>query len=112
MATLDELETSFATILDKVSPSVVRLGGWRGGAGVVVGSGAVLTNAHNVRGDSTTVTFADGHQAQASLGRLVVDVADVVVRRAFHANGFVRMLDRLQRLVIRFRVFLPIEVYR
>ena len=73
MAMLDELETSFASILDKVSPSVVRLGGWRGGAGVVVGTGAVLTNAHNVRGDSTTVTFADGHQAEASLAGVDVD---------------------------------------
>ena len=41
MATLDELESSFASILDKVGPSVVRLGGWRGGAGVVVGNGTV-----------------------------------------------------------------------
>ncbi len=73
MATLDELESSFATILDKVGPSVVRLGGWRGGAGVVVGSGAILTNAHNVRGDSTTVTFADGRQAEANLAGVDVD---------------------------------------
>ena len=73
MATLDELESSFTAILDKVGPSVVRLGGWRGGAGVVVGSGTVLTNAHNVRGDSTTVTFADGRQAQATLAGVDVD---------------------------------------
>jgi S1-C subfamily serine protease len=73
MATLDELESSFSSILDKVGPSVVRLGGWRGGAGVVVGSGAVLTNAHNVRGDETTVTFADGREAQATLAGVDVD---------------------------------------
>jgi len=73
MTTLDELETSFSTILDKVGPSVVRLGGWRGGAGVVVGSGTILTNAHNVRGDSTTVTFADGRQAEAQLSGVDVD---------------------------------------
>ena len=73
MATLDELESSFATILDKVGPSVVRLGGWRGGAGVVVGNGAVLTNAHNVRGETSTVTFADGRQAEATLAGVDVD---------------------------------------
>jgi serine protease Do len=73
MSALDELESSFASILDKVGPSVVRLGGWRGGAGVVVGSGAVLTNAHNVRGESVTVTFADGHQAEATLAGVDVD---------------------------------------
>lgn len=73
MATLDELETSFSSVLDKVGPSVVRLGGWRGGAGVVVGNGTILTNAHNVRGNSTTVTFADGHQADAQLAGVDVD---------------------------------------
>ena len=73
MATLDELESSFENILGKVGPSVVRLGGWRGGAGVVVGDGTVLTNAHNVRGDSAVVTFADGRQAEATLAGVDVD---------------------------------------
>src|SRR3954471_22560263 len=73
MSALDELESSFASVLDKVGPSVVRLGGWRGGAGVVVGNGTVLTNAHNVRGDSTTVTFADGREEQADLAGVDVD---------------------------------------
>lgn len=73
MAALDELESSFASILDKVGPSVVRLGGWRGGAGVVVGSGAILTNAHNVRGESATVTFADGREAEATLAGVDID---------------------------------------
>jgi len=73
MASLDELESSFETVLSKVGPSVVRLGGWRGGAGVVVGSGAILTNAHNVRGETTPVTFADGHQAEATLAGVDVD---------------------------------------
>lgn len=80
MATLDELESSFSSILDKVGPSVVRLGGWRGGAGVVVSNGAVLTNAHNVRGDETTVTFADGREAQATIAGVDVD-GDVAVLR-------------------------------
>ena len=73
MATLDELESSFSSVLDKVGPSVVRLGGWRGGAGVVVGNGAVLTNAHNVRGDATSVTFADGREADGQLAGVDID---------------------------------------
>jgi len=73
MAALDELEASFSAVIDKVGPSVVRLAGWRGGAGVVVGAGAVLTNAHNVRGDSATVTFADGREAEAKLAGIDVD---------------------------------------
>src|SRR4051794_5563937 len=73
MSALDELESSFGSILDKVGPSVVRLGGWRGGAGVVVADGAVLTNAHNVRSESTTVTFADGRQVNATVAGVDVD---------------------------------------
>src|SRR4051794_18408409 len=73
MASLDELESSFETVLGKVGDSVVRLGGWRGGAGVVVANGAILTNAHNVRGETNTVTFADGRQAEATLAGVDVD---------------------------------------
>ena len=73
MASLDELESSFETVLGKVGGSVVRLGGWRGGAGVVVADGAILTNAHNVRGETNTVTFADGRQAEATLAGVDVD---------------------------------------
>jgi serine protease Do len=73
MATLEELETSFSSVLERVGPSVVRLGGWRGGAGVIVGNGTVLTNAHNVRGDSSTVTFGDGRQVEARLAGIDVD---------------------------------------
>jgi serine protease Do len=47
-----------------VGPAVVGLGrGWALGTGVVVGTGRVLTNAHNLRGDEVTVTFADGRRA-------------------------------------------------
>jgi S1-C subfamily serine protease len=73
MAFLDELQSNFASVAGKVAPSVVRLGGWRGGSGVVIGDNAILTNAHNVRGDETTVTFADGREAQATLSGIDVD---------------------------------------
>lgn len=73
MAVLDELESSFATVAGKAGASVVGLGGWRGGAGVVVGDGLILTNAHNVRRDEMTITFADGREAQASLAGIDVD---------------------------------------
>ena len=73
MSTLDELEASFAAVMAKAGPSVVRLGTWRGGAGVVVGAGAVLTNAHNVRADQTVVTFADGREAEAQVTGVDLD---------------------------------------
>ena len=72
MAFIDDLESSFAAVAAGVGPSVVRLGRWRGGAGVVIAPGAVLTNAHNV-GDGTLVTFADGRQAEAELAGIDVD---------------------------------------
>ena len=74
MALLDELGLAVREVSEKVGSAVVRVGGgWRGGSGVVVGDGFVLTNAHNVRGDETVVVFADGRRAEASLKGIDVD---------------------------------------
>ena len=74
MSVLDELGRAVAGVAAKVDSGVVRVGGgWRGGSGVVVGDGFVLTNAHNVRGDETIVVFADGRRAEASLRGIDVD---------------------------------------
>src|SRR3954451_10007336 len=49
-------------------PAVVGLGpGWRGGSGVVVAEGRVLTAAHNLRGERTGVVFADGRRERGEL---------------------------------------------
>ncbi len=63
---LEELSEAVRSLARRVGPSVVGVG--RGGSGVVVGDGQVLTNAHNVRGEEARVTFADGRRAD---GRLV-----------------------------------------
>src|SRR4051812_30870522 len=74
MSMLDELGAQMASVAQKAGASVVRVGGgWRGGSGVVIGDGTVLTNAHNVRGDGTMVVFADGRQAEATLKGVDVD---------------------------------------
>ena len=74
MSGLDELAETISGVAEKVGPATVRVGGgWRGGSGVVVGDGIVLTNAHNVRHDEVTVTFADGRQAEAEVKGLDVD---------------------------------------
>ncbi|MDL2334899.1 MAG: trypsin-like peptidase domain-containing protein [Chloroflexota bacterium] len=74
MSMLDELGLQMAAVAQKAGASVVRVGGgWRGGSGVVIGDGIVLTNAHNVRGDSAMVEFADGRRAEASLKGVDVD---------------------------------------
>ncbi len=74
MAVLDELGSAIGSVADSVGSAAVRVGGgWRGGSGLVIGQGAVLTNAHNVRSDELTVTFADGRQAGGTLAGVDVD---------------------------------------
>ena len=74
MAVLEELGSAVSSVAEKVGASAVRVGGgWRGGSGVVIGAGAVLTNAHNVRSEELTVTFADGRQAAGKLAGIDVD---------------------------------------
>ena len=51
---------------------------WGVGSGIVLGEGRVLTNAHNVRGDQVTVTFADGRTAEGSVAGHDID-ADLAV---------------------------------
>lgn len=64
MSVLEELESSVQSVAERVGPSVVGVGrGWGVGSGVVIAPGRVLTNAHAVRHDELTVTFADGRQA-------------------------------------------------
>ena len=74
MGMLDELGQAITSVADKAGASVVRVGGgWRGGSGVVVGDGLVLTNAHNVRGDGAIVLFADGRRAEAEVKGVDID---------------------------------------
>ena len=40
---------------------------WRGGSGVVVEQGKVLTNAHNLHGDEIRVFFPDGREADGKV---------------------------------------------
>jgi serine protease Do len=78
MSFLDELQQTIQRLEAEIGPSIVGLGrGW-GGTGVVIGDGRVLTNAHNVRGDEVTVTFADGRRETGRVAALDVD-ADVAV---------------------------------
>ncbi len=61
MTLLEELEATVQEAAEQAGPAVVGLGrGWGVGSGVVVAPGRVLTNAHNLRHEETTVTFGDG----------------------------------------------------
>ncbi|HWF49581.1 MAG TPA: S1C family serine protease [Solirubrobacteraceae bacterium] len=75
MNLLLELETSVQAAVEHVGPTVVGLGrGWGVGSGVIIAPGRVLTNAHNLRHDETTITFADGRHASARVAGVDQDI--------------------------------------
>jgi serine protease Do len=79
MTVLDEIQASIRQLSEGAGRSVVGIGQrWGVGSGVVLGEGRVLTNAHNVRGDQVTVTFADGRTAEGSVAGHDID-ADLAV---------------------------------
>ena len=87
MAVLDELSSAASQVVAQVGPSVVRIGRGGGrGCGVVLGDGVVATNAHNLRGDETLVTFSDGRQATGSVAATDVD-GDLAVLRVDTAGA-------------------------
>jgi len=67
MSVIEELQTAVTTVADGVGPSIVGIGRGTRGSGVVVADGKVLTNAHNLRGDEVTVTFADGRRTRGTV---------------------------------------------
>jgi serine protease Do len=87
MSVVQDLEEAAARVVDRAGRAVVSVGRARGrGAGVVVADGVVVTNAHNLRGDEVTITFADGRSLIGSvagvdhdgdLAVVTVDTGDV-----------------------------------
>jgi serine protease Do len=78
MSALEELEQAVRQVAEQVGPSVVGIGRRGRGSGVVLGDGRVATNAHNLRGEETTVVFADGRSETARALGVDVD-ADLAV---------------------------------
>jgi serine protease Do len=75
MTSVPDVQDFIAGAAQRVGPSVVGLGrGWGLGSGVVIADGQVLTNAHNLRRDELTVTFADGRQAAGSVAGVERDL--------------------------------------
>jgi S1-C subfamily serine protease len=73
MSLLDELSAAITAAAAAASPSVVGIGSRLRGSGVVVGENRVLTNAHNLRGEAVTVTFADGRSLRGRVAGTDVD---------------------------------------
>jgi serine protease Do len=62
MSVIEELQAAVTGIAGSAGPSIVGIGRHTRGSGVVIATGKVLTNAHNLRGDEVTVSFADGRR--------------------------------------------------
>jgi serine protease Do len=74
MTILDEIGASIRQLAEGAGNSVVGIGQrWGAGSGIVLGEGRILTNAHNVRGDQVTVTFADGRTAEGTVAGRDID---------------------------------------
>jgi serine protease Do len=74
MAILDEVGASIRQLAGGAGSSVVGIGQrWGAGSGIVLGEGRILTNAHNVRGDQVTVTFADGRTVEGTVAGRDID---------------------------------------
>ena len=73
MNLLQDLSNAIASAATAASPSVVGIGARLRGSGVVVADGRVLTNAHNLRGDEVTVTFADGRSVRGRVAGTDLD---------------------------------------
>lgn len=84
---MDELQRAVERVAQATSPSVVRIGKGPGrGGGIVVGQGFVFTNAHNLRGDEVTVSFADGRVEKGAVAGVDVD-GDLAVLRVDTAGA-------------------------
>ena len=74
MGVVEELQQAATAVAEKIGPAVVRIGRAPGrGAGVVIAAGQVATNAHNLRGEQTTVTFTDGRVETGRVAGVDVD---------------------------------------
>ena len=78
MTVTEELGDLVRTIRRDVGPSVVAIGRHGRGSGFVVAPNRVLTNAHNLRDETTEVRFGDGRTVQGSIIGSDVD-GDLVV---------------------------------
>src|SRR3954451_10578957 len=97
MTAISETSDAIGRLAADAGPGVVGIGpGRRGGSGVVVAPGRVLTAAHNLRGEGAGVVFADGRRERAvvvgfdrdlDLAVLDVDTRDAPVIEAAEADA-------------------------
>jgi serine protease Do len=80
MSVFSDLEKSIQAAAESTGPAVVGIGrGWRGGSGVVVRPGLVLTSAYNLRHEAPTVVFSDGRRETGSVAGSDEDLGVAVI---------------------------------
>jgi serine protease Do len=73
MSAIEEIQSAVESVAGTAGQSVVGIGSRLRGSGVVIADGRVLTNAHNIRGDEVTVTFAGGRSTRGQVAGVDVD---------------------------------------
>ena len=67
MTLIDDLSSTARSVIARLDDSLVTIGQDGRGSGIVIASGKVLTNAHNLRDRTTLVTFGDGRAEQGTV---------------------------------------------
>ena len=80
MSVIEELSAAVVAAATASAPSIVGIGRHARGSGVVVAEGQVVTNAHNLRGDTVTVRFGDRRAAQGEVAGVDRDGDLAVIR--------------------------------
>ncbi len=77
---LDELGSKLGQVAELIGPSVVGVSLQRmaRGSGIIVSDGKVLTNAHNLRGETAAVTFSSGERETGRVAGFDLD-ADLAI---------------------------------
>jgi serine protease Do len=73
MSAIEELQSAIQAVASAAGPSIVGIGSRLRGSGVVIADGRVLTNAHNIRGEEVTVTFAGGRSTRGQVAGVDAD---------------------------------------
>ena len=80
MAAVEELQNLISGTAERHGHSVVGLGrGWALGSGTIIAKDKVLTNAHNLRRDEVTISFADGARETGTVAGVDPDLDLAVI---------------------------------
>ncbi len=94
MTALAEIERTIARVAEATLPSVVAIGRRFRGSGFIIADDQIVTNAHNLRGEETTVTFADGTRAVGRIAGIDVDGDLAVIGVATDGRPALAWADR------------------